>query len=87
VPPTPGTVVKIATDKEFPYTLAQIVVKHPQTAVKTTDNYMQSCSQLFVQLYAEPKVGRITTESRAAVFIRPYILWPADWANRTRFRQ
>jgi len=41
VPPTPGTVVKIATDKEFPYSLAQIVVKHPQTVVKNTTNYMQ----------------------------------------------
>ena len=30
VPPTPGTVVKIATDKEFPYTLAEIIVKHPK---------------------------------------------------------
>jgi zinc protease len=42
VAPTPGTVVKIATDKEFPYTLAQIVVKHPQMVVKTADGYMQS---------------------------------------------
>jgi zinc protease len=42
VTPTPGTVVKIATDKEFPYTLAQIVVKHPQTVVKTAAGYMQS---------------------------------------------
>jgi zinc protease len=41
VPPTPGTVVKIVTDKEFPYTLAQIVIKHPSTTVKTTANYMQ----------------------------------------------
>jgi len=42
VAPTPGTVVKIATDKEFPYTLAQIVVKHPQTVVKTIPGYMQN---------------------------------------------
>lgn len=48
VPPTPGTVVKIATDKEFPYTLAQIVIKHPQTTVKTSAGYMQS---LRVQLF------------------------------------
>ncbi|TWR29978.1 insulinase family protein [Mucilaginibacter pallidiroseus] len=40
VPPAPGTVVKIATDKEFPYTMAQIVVKHPQTVVKTTTGFM-----------------------------------------------
>ena len=42
VPATPGTVVKIATDKEFPYTLAQIIVKHPGTTVKTTADYMES---------------------------------------------
>lgn len=42
VPPTPGTVVKIATDPEFPYTLAQIVVKHPQAVVKTTTGYLQN---------------------------------------------
>lgn len=42
VPSTPGTVVKIATDKEFPYTLAQIVVKHPQSVIKTANGYLQS---------------------------------------------
>jgi len=51
VPPTPGTAVKIATDKEFPYTLAEIVVKHPQTIVKTTADYMQGIRvQLFNQM-------------------------------------
>ncbi|RWY52418.1 M16 family metallopeptidase [Mucilaginibacter gilvus] len=42
VPSTPGTVVKIATDKEFPYTLAQIIVKHPQATVTNTTTYMRS---------------------------------------------
>ncbi|MFD0795324.1 M16 family metallopeptidase [Mucilaginibacter litoreus] len=42
VAPSPGTVVKIATDKEFPYTMAQIVVKHPQVIVKTEQGYMQN---------------------------------------------
>ncbi|HEY8783508.1 MAG TPA: insulinase family protein [Mucilaginibacter sp.] len=51
VPPTPGTVVKIATDKEFPYTLAEIIVKHPETIVKTGADYMQSIRvQLFNQM-------------------------------------
>jgi zinc protease len=51
VPPTPGTVVKIATDKEFPYTLAEIIVKHPQTVVKTVADYMQSIRvELFNQM-------------------------------------
>ncbi|MDP9081306.1 MAG: insulinase family protein [Bacteroidota bacterium] len=51
VPPTPGTAVKIATDKEFPYTLAEIIVKHPQTVVKNTADFMQSIRiQLFNQM-------------------------------------
>lgn len=40
VPATPGTVVKMATDAEFPYTLAQIVIKRPSVPVKTTADYM-----------------------------------------------
>ncbi|MDN5283891.1 MAG: insulinase family protein [Mucilaginibacter sp.] len=51
VPPTPGTAVKIATDKEFPYTLAEIVVKHPGSTTKTTTDYMQQIrEQLFNQM-------------------------------------
>lgn len=42
VPATPGTTVKIATDKEFPYTIAEVVVRHPQTKLITTVDYMQS---------------------------------------------
>ncbi len=41
-PYSPGTRFIAATDKEFPYTLAEIVVKHPQTVVKTTNDYMRS---------------------------------------------
>jgi zinc protease len=51
VPATPGTAVKIATDKEFPYTLAEIIVKHPGSATKTTVDYMQQIrEQLFNQM-------------------------------------
>src|SRR6185312_11620824 len=51
VPPTPGTVVKIATDKEFPYTVAEIIVKHPGTTVKSVADFMQSIRvQLFNQM-------------------------------------
>lgn len=41
-PFSPGTSFVEATDKEFPYTLAEIVVKHPQTIVRTTNDYMRS---------------------------------------------
>lgn len=42
IPANPGTAFVAATDKEFPYTLAEIIVKHPQTPVKTTADYMRS---------------------------------------------
>ncbi|RVU01645.1 insulinase family protein [Mucilaginibacter limnophilus] len=42
VPVTPGTTVKFATDPEFPYTLAEIIVKLPGTKVKTAADYLQS---------------------------------------------
>ena len=42
IPASAGTVVKIATDKEFPYTLAEIVVKHPGTKTQTKAEYLQS---------------------------------------------
>jgi len=41
-PGNPGTSVVIATDPEFPYTAAEIVVKHPETTVKTIADYLQS---------------------------------------------
>lgn len=54
VPPAPGTAIKIATDKEFPYTLAEIIVKHPQTIVKTQTDFMQAIRvQLFNQMLGD----------------------------------
>lgn len=51
VPATPGTAVKIVTDPEYPYTIAQIIVKHPGTVTKTTGDYMQQVKvQLFNQM-------------------------------------
>jgi zinc protease len=51
VPATPGTAVKIVTDPEYPYTIAQIIVKHPGTITKTTGDYMQEVRvQLFNQM-------------------------------------
>jgi zinc protease len=57
IPPIPGTVVKIATDKEFPYTVAQIVVKHPGTVIKTPTEFMQS---IRVQLFNSMLNDRLT---------------------------
>ncbi len=63
VPPTPGTAVKIATDKEFPYTLAEIIVKHPGTTVKTVSDYMQSIRvDLFNQML-NARLGELLQKS------------------------
>lgn len=41
VPFEAGTKVKITTDKEFPYTVAQIYIKHPEDKDKTTTGYLR----------------------------------------------
>jgi zinc protease len=56
VPATPGTAVKIVTDPEYPYTVAQIIVKHPGTVTKTIGDYMQ---QVRVQLFNQMLNSRI----------------------------
>ncbi|MFC0516652.1 M16 family metallopeptidase [Mucilaginibacter angelicae] len=56
VPAAPGTTVKIVTDPEYPYTIAQIIVKHPGTVTKTTGDYMQ---QVRVQLFNQMLNARL----------------------------
>jgi zinc protease len=63
IPATPGTVVKIATDKEFPYTLCEIVVKHPETKVQTKADYLQSMRvNLFNQMLNE-RLSELTKQA------------------------
>ncbi len=63
VPATPGTVVKIATDKEFPYTLAEIVVKHPETKTQTKEEYIESMRvELFNQML-NARLGELTQKA------------------------
>ncbi|HTD39689.1 MAG TPA: insulinase family protein [Mucilaginibacter sp.] len=63
IPASPGTLVKIATDKEFPYTLAEIVVKHPETKVQTKADYVQSMRvNLFNQMLNE-RLGELTKQA------------------------
>jgi len=46
-----GTKVKIATDKEFPYTMAQIFIKHPKDNDKSTAGYLKDIrTQIFNQM-------------------------------------
>ncbi len=62
IPATIGTTVKIATDKSFPYTVAQIVVRHPQTIVKTAADFMQN---IRVALFNQMLSNRITELTQA----------------------
>lgn len=78
VPPTPGTAVKIATDKEFPYTLAEIVVRHPETIVKTTADYMQSIRvQLFNEMLND-RLGELLQKSNP-----PFLFGQSSYGNFT----
>ncbi len=63
VPATPGTKVKIATDKEFPYTLCEIVVRHPGTTVQTKADYLQS---MRVNLFNEMLNQRLSELTKQA---------------------
>src|SRR5579872_2208803 len=63
VPPSPGTTVKIATDKEFPYTLAEIVVKHPGTKTRTTADLVDNIrNELFNEMLND-RLGELTQKA------------------------
>ncbi|MBL4674654.1 MAG: insulinase family protein [Mucilaginibacter sp.] len=59
VPPMPGTVVKIATDPEFPYVLAQIVMKHPQAVTKTEAGLLQSLRVNLFNYMLSQRIGEL----------------------------
>ncbi|WP_461448553.1 M16 family metallopeptidase [Mucilaginibacter sp.] len=59
-PASPGTTMVVATDKEFPYTLAEIIVKQPETVVKTGPQYLQNVRvQLFNQML-NARIGELS---------------------------
>lgn len=63
IPATPGTLVKIATDKEFPYTLAEVVVKHQGTKTQTKADLLQSIRvELFNQML-NSRLGELTQKA------------------------
>ena len=63
VPPAPGTVVKMATDKEFPYTIAEIIVRHPETKQRTKAEYLQGIrNEIFNQLL-NARLGELTQKA------------------------
>ena len=59
-PPSPGTSIVVATDKEFPYTLAEIIVKHPETTVKTGSQYLQNIRVSLFNQMLNARIGELT---------------------------
>jgi zinc protease len=63
IPASPGTLVKIATDKEFPYTVAEVVVKHPGKKVQTKTDLLESIRvELFNQML-NSRLGELTQKA------------------------
>jgi zinc protease len=58
-PPALGTSYVVATDKEFPYTLAEIVVKHPENKVRTTADYMRSLRISLFNAMLNARLGEV----------------------------
>ena len=75
-PPALGTSYVAATDKEFPYTLAEIVVKHPETKVKTANEYMRSLRISLFNTMLNARLGEIQQKANP-----PFIYGQASYAG------
>jgi len=60
---SPGTEVKIVTDKELPYTIAEIIVKHPATPVKTKEDYIRSMRTNLFNSMLNARIGELTQKA------------------------
>lgn len=63
ITPGTGTVVKIATDKEFPYTICEIIVKHPGTKIRTTADYIQDMRVNLFNQMLNARLGELTQKA------------------------
>ncbi len=63
VPPSLGTAVKIVTDKEFPYTLAEIIVKHPASTIKNQTDYLQNMRISLFNSMLNARLGELTQKA------------------------
>jgi zinc protease len=76
IPATPGTMVKIATDKEFPYTLAEIIVKHPGKKIQTKADMIESIrTDLFNQML-NARLGELTQKANP-----PFLFGQASYGS------
>ncbi|MBS1526258.1 MAG: insulinase family protein [Bacteroidetes bacterium] len=63
VPPSQGTVVKIATDKEFPRTIFEMVVRHPETKIQTKGEYLQSMRNRLFNAMLNARLNELTQQA------------------------
>jgi zinc protease len=63
IPPSVGTTVKIVTDKEQPYTIAQIIVKHPGSVIKTEAGYLNSIRNSLFNSMLNARLGELTQKA------------------------
>jgi zinc protease len=63
IPPSVGTAVKIVTDKEQPYTIAEIIVKHPGHIIKTKGEYVQSIRIELFNSMLNARLGELTQQA------------------------
>ncbi|MGN6178040.1 MAG: M16 family metallopeptidase [Mucilaginibacter sp.] len=75
-PFTPGTSFVSATDKEFPYTLAEIVVKQPQTPIRTTTDYMRSLRVSLFNQMLNARLGELQQRANP-----PFLYGQASYGN------
>ncbi|MCJ8210605.1 insulinase family protein [Mucilaginibacter sp. RS28] len=76
VPYAAGTKVKIATDKEFPYTMAQIFIKHPSVDDNTTSGYLRDMrTQLFNQML-NARISELTQKADP-----PFLFGQVNYGN------
>lgn len=59
VPVTAGTAVKFFTDKDYPYTMIQLVSRHPQAIIKTPADYMQNIRVLLFNQILNNRVAEL----------------------------
>jgi zinc protease len=63
VAPSIGTGVVIATDKEFPYTVARIYVKHPEVKANTYNTYLHSIRIALFNAMLNDRLNEISQKS------------------------
>jgi len=63
IPAHQQTLIKIVTDKEQPYTIAQIIVKHPGTTVKNTMDMLQNLRINLFNSMINARIAELTQKS------------------------